>query len=57
MNLYEYALGGARTRETDLYQARGLPDTPPGRPLTGLGHYSGCIIFDFTLNHSFGWRS
>ena len=22
-NLYEYALGGARTRETDLYQARG----------------------------------
>ena len=22
-NLYEYALGGARTHETDLYQARG----------------------------------
>ena len=22
-NLYEYALGGARTQETDLYQARG----------------------------------
>ena len=31
-NLYEYALGGARTHETDLYQARGQPDTPPGRP-------------------------
>ena len=29
MNLYEYALGAARTRETDLYQARGYPDAPP----------------------------
>ena len=28
----EYALGGGRTHETDLYQARGYPDTPPGRP-------------------------
>ena len=32
-NIYEYALGGARTHETDLYQARGYPDTPPGRPV------------------------
>ena len=32
-NLYEYhALGGIRIHETDLYQARGQPDTPPGRP-------------------------
>ena len=31
-NLYEYALGGARTHETGLYQARRQPDTPPGRP-------------------------
>ena len=31
-NLYEYAFRGARTRETNLYQARGYPDTPPGRP-------------------------
>ena len=31
-SLYEYdALGGIRTNKTDLYQARGLPDTPPGR--------------------------
>ena len=39
--IYEYALGGtpthetdqyqARARETDLYQARGQPDTPPER--------------------------
>ena len=27
-NLYKYALDGARTHETDLYQARGQPDTP-----------------------------
>ena len=26
-----FALGRARTRGTDLYQARGQPDTPPGR--------------------------
>ena len=32
-NLYEYALGGARTHETDLHQARGQPDMPPGRPV------------------------
>ena len=32
-DLYDYALGGARTHETDLYQARGLSDTPPGRPV------------------------
>ena len=25
--------GGIRTHETDLYQARGQPDTPPGRPV------------------------
>ena len=31
-DFYEYALGGIRTHETDLYQARGSPDTPPGRP-------------------------
>ena len=31
-NLYKYALGGIRTHETDLYQARGKPNTPPGRP-------------------------
>ena len=31
-SLHEYVLGGARTHETDLCQARGLPDTPPGRP-------------------------
>ena len=30
--LCEYALGGIRTHETGLYQARGYPDTPPGRP-------------------------
>ena len=38
--LYEYALGGIETLETDLYQARGQPDTPPGRPTlvwVGLG--------------------
>ena len=29
---YEYTLGGIRTHETDLYQARGLPDKSPGRP-------------------------
>ena len=29
-NIYEYALGGIRSRETDLYQVRGQPDTPPG---------------------------
>ena len=28
-----YALGGARSHETELYQARGYPDTPPGRPV------------------------
>ena len=32
-NLYECALGGARTHDTDLYQARGYPGTPPRRPL------------------------
>ena len=26
--------GGVRTHETDLYQARGQPDTPPGRPVS-----------------------
>ena len=31
-NLYEYALGGARIHESGLYEARGQPDTPPGRP-------------------------
>ena len=31
-NLYKYALGGARTHDTDLYQARGQPDTLPRRP-------------------------
>ena len=30
----KYALGGARTYETDLYQARGQPDTPSGRPVS-----------------------
>ena len=29
---YESALGEIRTHETDLYHARGQPDTPPGRP-------------------------
>ena len=28
-----HAVGGTRTHETDLYQARGYPDTPPGRPV------------------------
>ena len=28
----DYALGRARTQETDLYQARGSPDPPPARP-------------------------
>ena len=28
-----HSLGGARTHKTDLYQARGYPDTPPGRPV------------------------
>ena len=31
-DLYKYALGKTRTHETDLYQARGQPDTPTGRP-------------------------
>ena len=31
-NLYECALGGIRTHKNYLYQARGQPDTPPGRP-------------------------
>ena len=30
-NLYEYALGGIRTHEVDLYQSRGYPDKPPGQ--------------------------
>ena len=39
MNLYEYALGGIRTHETGLYQARGSPDTPPGRPVRPIKSY------------------
>ena len=41
-NFYEYVLGEARTHATDLYQARGQPDPPPGRPViffvTGLSY-------------------
>ena len=35
-NVYGYALGGVRTHGTDLYQARGQPDTPPGRTAATL---------------------
>ena len=34
--IYKSTLGGARTHETDLYQARGHPNTPPGRPVRNL---------------------
>ena len=37
-----YAPGGARTHATDLYQARGQPDTPPGRPF--MCHTDYCCI-------------
>ena len=37
-NLYEYALGGIRTHETDLYQTQGYSDTPPGRQAIPIHH-------------------
>ena len=47
-NLYDCALGGIGTHETDLYQARGQPDAPPGRPDT-LQHAQDHIRWPLTV--------